>query len=421
MGPAHAQSDELSGGLLRAPTTNARPTDARATDARATDAVANGGRTGLHALPSAATLPALQRAAGNRAVAQLIDAGSTSVQRQPRRPSQAANIARLTTLRTNADRRVTLATDYQKMCLQVGDTTRDKLSAISAIYTQAYNTFRGVLNAAQQEAQNQQRWTDIIVGVICGTAAGLAAAFVLPSTAAGWFSLTLAEAGTAAASSAGQGLASAALSAAASSALTVPGQVISSAGLEPSIQQIAMWQKVAGIYRSGLEVAQLTQASHQTTMALSDLIADVRVFEAGGTTKLTDASIASTLTQLEQQDSQLTVATTELTNKITELQTMNTAVAAINPQAKTAPQMEKDIWVLWMATLAKNSNILDIDAIEDHIGPKGLKIVDFGWYTSDADENEAIDQARSDAMFLEAEANNAQVPAGQIIGGPHRP
>jgi hypothetical protein len=256
---------------------------------------------------------ALQGTAGNRAVCQLLTTEPATVQRQGRPPSQAANIARLNTLRANADRRVTLATDYQKNCLQVGDTTRDKLSAISTTYTEAYNTFRGVLNRAQKEAQNQQRWTDIIVGVLCGTAAGLAAAFVLPSTAAGWFPLTLAEAGTAAASSAGQGIASAAIGAAASKALTVPGQVISSAGLEPAIHQAAMWQKVAGIYRSGLEVAPLAQASHQATMAVSDLIADVRVLEAGGATRLSEATLAATLTQLEQQDAQLTAATTELT------------------------------------------------------------------------------------------------------------
>ncbi|WP_375425729.1 hypothetical protein [uncultured Friedmanniella sp.] len=365
-----------------------------------------------------AAVQRLQAGAGNRAVASVL-AGKPTVQRAPKPPSQAAALARLATLRTNADQRVTLATQYATATLGLGDTTREKLAAISTVYTAAFGTFRGVLNAAQQEAQNQQRWTDIVVGVICGTAAGLAAAFVLPSTAAGWFALTLAEAGTAAASSAVQGVASAGVASVASGLTQVAGQSISSAGLEPSIQQVAMWQKVAAIYRSGLEVAPLSQASHQAAMALADLVADVRVWEAGGTSTLTPETLATRLAQLEQQDAQLTAATTQLTTKLTELAALRAAADAINPQAKSQTQVERDIWVQWMATLAPDSNILDIDAIEDHIGPKGLRIVDFGIYTSDADENEAIEQARNDAMFLQAEASGGEVARGQIIGGPH--
>jgi hypothetical protein len=347
---------------------------------------------------------------------------ASTIQRQgQKRPaSQTANIARLNTLRSKAETRFNLATDYAQESLAVGDLTREKLSAISAVYVEAYNIFRGVLDTAQQDARNQQRWTDIIVGVACGTAAGLAAAFVLPSTAAGWFSLTLAEAGTAAASSAGQGVLSATIAAAASSATTVAGQSISSAGLDPMIQEVEMWKKVSAIYRSGLQLTPLSKASHALSMSLGDLIADVRVFEAGGTTKLTEASIATTLTKLEQQEGGLTTATTDLTAKVADLKSLKASVEAINPKVKTVPQVERDIWVMWMATLAHDSNILDINAIENHIGPKGLRIVDFGSYTSDADENEAIDQAKGDAMFLDAEAKGTEVPKGQVVGGPHQ-
>lgn len=358
-------------------------------------------------------------AAGNQAIARAL--GPAPVYRQSHPPaSQAANLAKLSTLRANAENRFNLANSYAQESLAVGDLTREKLSAIGGTYKQAYETFRGVLNRAQQEAQNQQRWTDIIIGVVCGTAAGLAAAFVLPSTAAGWFSLTMAEAGTAAASSAGQGVLSATLSAAASSLTQVAGQNLSSAGLEPTVQELGMWRKVAEIYRSGLEMSAPSRASHALTLALADLIADVRVLEAGGHTNLTEASLATTLTQLEQQDAALTAAGTELQTRLTELQALKVGVQAINPQQKTVTQVERDIWVLWMSSLALNSNILDLDEIENHIGPKGLRIVDFGWYTTDSEENEAILQARNDAMFLQAEANNANVPSGQIIGGPHR-
>jgi len=350
---------------------------------------------------------------------QAANSTAATLQRQKKGASQAANIAKITALRTKVESRFDLVNTYAQDSLAVGDLTRDKLSAISTVYTEAYNTFRGVLNRAQQEAQNQQRWTDVVVGVICGTAAGLAAAFVLPSTAAGWFSLTLAEAGTAAASSAGQGIASGAIAAAASSLTTVAGQNINSSGLDPMIQQVAMWQRVAGIYRSGLELTPLSRATHALSLALADLLAEVRVLEAGGKTKLTEATIASTLATLEQQESGLTPVTTELTAKVTDLAALKASVQAIDPKAKPVTAVERDIWVMWMSTLAHDSNILDIDAIEDHIGPKGLKIVDFGIYTFDSDENAAIDQAKTDAMFLDAEAKGTDVPKGQVVGGPH--
>jgi hypothetical protein len=333
-------------------------------------------------------------------------------------PNQAATLATLATLRGNAENRFNLTTSYAEESLAVGDLTRDKLTSAIGVYRQAYDTFRGVLNRAQKEAQNQQRWTDIIIGVICGTAAGLAAAFVLPSTPAGWFALTLAEAGTAAASSAGQGVLSAGLGALASSQTQVAGQNISSAALDPMIQEVAMWQRVSAIYRSGLEMTPLIRASHNLTTVLGNLIADVRVFEAGGTTALTETRIAATTAQLVQQDAKFATGAAELQSKITELQTLRSNVQAIDPAARSAVQVERDIWILWMSSLPYNSNILDLDAIEDHIGPNGLHIVDFGSYTSDADENEAIDQARTTAMFLDAEANNTDVPPGQVVGGP---
>ena len=63
-----------------------------------------------------------------------------------------------------------------------------------------------------------------------------------------------------------------------------------------------------------------------------------------------------------------------------------------------ADQMEKDIWVMWMSTLEEDSNILDLDAIENHL--KSLGIVDFGDYTFDAEENEAIRDAKSKAAAI---------------------
>jgi len=211
-----------------------------------------------------------------------------------------------------------------------------------------------------------------------------------------------------AASSAGQGAAGALVSTGVTNVLpTVAGRQIDSSGVDPMIQELAMWQKAAEIYRSGLEFADLGRRMHDLTVALSDLVADVRVYDSGGDSRLTDADIANKVTALEARDAEMASMNEQLTAKVAELDRISEAVRGIDPAARNARQMERDIWHLWMATLPLNSNILDIDAIEDHIGPNGLGIVDFGRYTSDADENEAIENARNTARMLRAEQRQA--------------
>src|SRR6266542_1316910 len=161
---------------------------------------------------------------------------ASSLQQTPKkkRADQTDNIAKVTTFKNNADDRFKLTNDFSAKSLEVGDLTRDKLSALSANYKQGFDTFRGVLNAAEKEAQNQQDWTNIVVGVACGVAAGLLAAWVLPSSAAAAFTLTLEEAAIAGASSAGQGVIGTGASALLTKPLDVAGKKLDSSGVDPS-------------------------------------------------------------------------------------------------------------------------------------------------------------------------------------------
>lgn len=375
----------------------------------------------------------LQHSVGNRSIAQRMailpenaiqgqrsartrTADVGLIQRAPKRPlsNQTANLARLATLRSNADTRYKLTNDFAVKSQEVGDLTRDKLGQISTTYREAYNNFRAVLNRAQQEAQNQQDWTNIIVGVVMGVAAGLLAAWALPASASAAFTLTLEEAAIAGVSSGVQGAAGAAASAGITSKLDVAGKNLDSSGLDPSIMDLAIWKKAADIYRSGLEYSRLSGQLHSLTVSLSDFIGDVRVFAAGGETTLTEQTINEKITAMEGKDAAQASLNTELTTKIADLEAIKQAVSAIDPSKKNVRQMEKDIWILWMASLSRDSNILDLDEIENHIGPKGLGIVDFGIYTSDADENEAIENARDTANMLRAEQQMMLNPGTEV-------
>lgn len=333
--------------------------------------------------------------------------------KKPKRADQAANLSKLSTFKSNADTRFKLTNDFSTKSLEVGDTTRDKLVALSDIYKQAYGNFRGVLDKAEQEAQNQQDWTNIIVGVACGVAAGLLAAWALPASASLAFELTAQEALIAATSSAVQGGVGAGLSAGVTKMLDVEGKKLDSKGLEPSIMELAIWQKAAEIYRGGLEFSKLGGQLHALTVGISDLIGDVRVYNTGGESDLTDEIINQKVSTLEAKDKELAKVNDELGKRLSELDAIKQAVDGISPADHSVRKMEKDIWILWMSGLALNSNILDLDAIEDHIGPNGLGIVDFGWYTSDADENEAIEKARDTAKMLKAEQQKMLNPGSE--------
>jgi hypothetical protein len=88
------------------------------------------------------------------------------------------------------------------------------------------------------------------------------------------------------------------------------------------------------------------------------------------------------------------------------------SVAAMSEQIVGKPiltplEVEDRLWTAWMAGLGKKHDLLDNKEIEDYLGPKGKGFLDFGkWYTSDADEAEAI--ATAQIRFLQQNA----IPVG---------
>jgi len=60
-----------------------------------------------------------------------------------------------------------------------------------------------------------------------------------------------------------------------------------------------------------------------------------------------------------------------------------------------ATTFENQLWTAWMASLTGGSNeMLDNDVIEEYLGPRGKRMLDFGSYTSDADQAEAVTAAQ---------------------------
>ena len=81
-------------------------------------------------------------------------------------------------------------------------------------------------------------------------------------------------------------------------------------------------------------------------------------------------------------------------------------------------QIEVKIWKTWMAGLA-DPRVLDNPAIEEHLGPKGLKLIDFGeWITFPWETRDAVTRAQHEM----AKENTGANPAAPVAGtGPATP
>jgi hypothetical protein len=271
----------------------------------------------------------------------------------------------------------------------------------------AYSNYSRVIGAGRAEAQNQTLWRGIFLGIGTGVLAGLAAAYIAPSTAAGWFALTLADAGTAAGSSFLQALASSAGAYALSDAITVRGSDLQPGGLSPDMLRSNIWQHVASMYRGALETNKVLANLHKNTVMLERLIAEMRVQIAAGASEHSPEDILKATDIMNNRINGMASVFNGLQQKATDITTVSKLISSYDPNQPGVAQIEKDIWIMWMGTLSNDdSDILDLDAIEEHLasirilGSSGVLGVDFGGYTSKEDELAALRAARPRATTI---------------------
>ncbi len=307
--------------------------------------------------------------------------------------------------RVSFDRRFLQIMAYSMGSQRAGDAVRLKLLAFSGQYGNAYQRYEQVIRAARAEAQNQERWIAICVGIGTGVLMNVGAAFILPSSAAGWFALTAEELATAAASGLGQAVVGAPVSAGIMELLSVPGTNLEPGGLDPNVLELRIWRRVSDLYRSGLTVAPAAVNLHFLSTASEYLLGEIRVHVAGGETHMTEDEVLDLMVDLVRGDTSMARRDAQLTNSLTSLGELQAAAEGLSLSDYSVEQMESDIWVLWMSGLTDPS-VLDLDAIEDHLldigvlGPSSRLGVDFGRYTTEDDEREARDAARGDAGLI---------------------
>jgi hypothetical protein len=337
------------------------------------------------------------------------------LQRTPRRELVRELSNKLPLMQTNArlvDAHYNLGSAYVDLSVVNTDLISTKLRIFSLNYDRAYSNYSRVIGQGRAEAQNQTLWRGIFLGIGTGVLAGITAAYIAPATAAGWFSLTLAEAGSAAGSSFLQAAASSAIAFTLSDAITARGSDLQPGGLSPDVLRSNIWQHVASMYRGAFATNRVLANLHRYSVSLEQLIAEMRVQIAGGASQYSAEDIRRAANIMNGRIDGMRSVFDELIQKSTAMSTFSNSVSSYNPNQPGVEQMEKDIWLMWMGTLTDDeSDILDLDSIENHLasigilGSSGVLGVDFGDYTSEEDELAALAAARPRASGIQGQYN----------------
>lgn len=285
--------------------------------------------------------------------------------------------------------------------------SRDKMLAVNDVYGQAFARFEGVLARARQEARDNERYYNIAVGVAAGVLASVlvsvGAALVLPAAVveAGAFSGTwwALQAGSAGASAVAG---TAAGDAAAQSGLTSEAghDVMAPAGLRPEAMQLPAWRAITDLQSTLLTYSGATTNLFLMHGAAEHALGEIRAHVSGGETELDERDLLDICMSLVASNQALRTYEANLEAAMRHFARLSSAVEAA-PARADVDELERNIWIMWMASLSDSqSDILDLDEIEDHLarigllGSGGQLGVDFGLYTSEEDEREALAAAR---------------------------
>lgn len=278
-------------------------------------------------------------------------------------------------------------------------------------YAEAFERHSRVVEAAKEAAKQEQEWADIALGIGCGVIVGLAAEVIIPAAA-------LEEAATAVTVGVefGKEVVKTGVEqgAKATGAFDVAGTDMraGSAGggadrgaMSPAALESRTWKEIELLHSS---MDNVTKVSQGQLLLMSDLeyaIGELRVRQAGQQGDMPDDALLQLVNDLRKANTACQPLDAELSRRLGGMQTLAGQIPSASDYS--VDDLEKDIWILWMATIPDDeSGILDRDPIEDHLtaigvlGKNSLLGVDFGWWTTKSDTLEAVAAARAKAGEL---------------------
>ena len=272
------------------------------------------------------------------------------------------------------------------------------LLRVSEIYKVAYKGYEQAVKAAGKEAQNQQEYLDFFVGLGIGVSAGLLSEWLFVAEGASLTLEVVVEVGT----ELGEGLAGGGVKA--SGILDIVGKDLApSRDLDPMVIELEIYKLLENLTGKMLALERYGESQFFINSAAEYTIGEIKSHVAGGEQEMSEGDLIDlieTLVFADQHSGILDKTLKQFGGKLDEIQSIMEAAPV-----QSVNEMEQDIWILWLSTIADSeSDILDLDAIEDRllsvgvIGPSSRLGVDFGWYTSEADELAALMAARAKAL-----------------------
>jgi hypothetical protein len=335
--------------------------------------------------------PLLPSAAGNRATARLVRGASEPETNQDL--GQILAVPALEHLRGVATQSTFLVSAYGQRGVRVIDDLRGALEHTNRTYNNAYTEYSKHVRAARLEAQNQQDWKNILLGIGVGAGVGLLAGAVLPEDLAlGWKALAEVVGEATEAGLAG-GIQQTGITA-------VLGTDLEPGGLDPDVLESRIWQRLSALYRSVVHAQNYATFLPLILGNTEYCLGQFRLLAAGASTDMSRAELVDMATSVNHAGLMLDPLNNELIAKLEQVTQLEARVTrGPGPPEVT---MEADIWIMWMASLKDSgSDVLDLDAIEDRLhdinvlGPGSILGVDFGLWTSEDDELAALAAARS--------------------------
>lgn len=329
------------------------------------------------------------------------DDGGTGVGTRPRSVGATLARASLDDIRRQTTSRSFLLGAYTERGTGVAQKARSRMEQFGSRYQSAYQIYAGTISAARQEAQNQQQWIDVFAGIAIGVSVGLISEVLVGDailTAAETVLVeVIGETSEAIAASGAKGM---------GVIPQVAGQELEPGGSSPDLINTQIWQTIARMYG---EITRLQRVSWYLPLLLGNTeyaLGQLRLLEAGVDADMPEADVIDMAVSLGHANSAIQPLDRLLTQKLAALDRLNARLDA-SPNYPT-DEIEQDIWIFWMSSLPDSeSDILDLDAIEDHLkdihvlgGGSSRLGVDFGLWTSKSDELEALASARNKSSAI---------------------
>lgn len=324
--------------------------------------------------------------------------GKQKIQQQDDPALAAILLADLRDMRPQLRARAFQVTAYTEASLRVIDLFKSQLLRFSTKYDRAYQDYESILKSARQTAVGRQEWMDIFIGIGIGVTVGFVSGLVVASVTA---SATL---------SASAKLVNSLADEMAEAVVNTGYQKITPQrdyirdlkpdGIHPAIISSQIWRKLSLYYRNTIEVF---HSQSYLAFAMADceyIISQLEKIHNGQTADMTQSDLVNfAIDILELAGMLLQVNVDEQLPKIRMLDT----------QLRGAPEytqrnIEQDIWIVWLSAIPEaNSGIIDEDDIENRLNKIGVLDrlgIDFGWWTSSADERAAIRAALREARMI---------------------